>query len=207
MEAAWFDPSAGIVTVGGLNDQAAWSTSKVPLALAVIKAGHGEAMASQISAALRQSDNAAAQELWWALGADEETRALAVTDVLRDAGDDVTTVPGVQLRPPYSTFGQTQWSTAAQVGFAGRLPCLSGAEQVVDDMANVSANQSWGLGRLPGAAFKGGWGPNPDGYLVRQFGWFEPDGGSRVLVAVAVQSDSFESGVVALDAMADALIG
>lgn len=206
-EAAWFDPEHGVVATGGLENQAAWSTSKVPLAMAVIQSGQGPEMAAHISAALRYSDNGAAQALWWAVGTDDSARAAAVTDVLRQTGDPTTTVPEHQMQPPYSIFGQTQWSAASQVGFAQQLPCLAGADQVIEDMANVSAGQSWGLGWQPGAVFKGGWGPNAGGYLVRQFGWYQDAAGSRVLVALAVQAGSFEAGVAALDAMAPLLGG
>jgi hypothetical protein len=38
-----------------------------------------------------------------------------------------------------------------------------------DLMGQATADQRWGLGTLPGARYKGGWGPSPDGrYLVRQ---------------------------------------
>lgn len=39
---SWLDPAQGIVTVGELTNLPAWSTAKVPLALAVIANGDGE---------------------------------------------------------------------------------------------------------------------------------------------------------------------
>lgn len=205
-EAAWYDPGSGIVQAGGLANHAAWSTSKVPLSVAVVQSGQGDAYASSISAALRVSDNGAAAALWQALGPDDVTRSQAVTGVLSQAGDP-TQVPSTQLYPPYSIFGQTQWTTSAQVGFMQQLPCLAGSGPVISELGQISPGHSWGLGRLPGATFKGGWGPEPTGgYLVRQLGWYSTADGSRVVIALAVQAGSFEAGVAALDAMA-ALLG
>ena len=49
--------------------------------------------------------------------------------------------------------------------------CLPGAEQVLDQMGHVVDEHRDGLGQLPGARFKGGWGDENDGtYLFREFG-------------------------------------
>lgn len=198
--ASWYQPGAGVTTIGNLIDQQAWSTSKVPLALAVIQSGQESAFEQPIDAALRWSDNDAAAALWEAVGADDISRAQAVTSILRQAGDSTTTVPGTPLRPPFSVFGQTQWSTEAQTRFLLQLPCLRGSSTVIADMSKVSATQSWGLGQLPGAVFKGGWGPDATtGYLVRQFGWYSNENGTRVPIALAVQSSSFDDGVSILN--------
>ena len=200
---SWLDPARGVITAGDLRDLPAWSTSKVPLSLAVLEAGQGGVRRATISAALRSSDNDAAEELWRVLGVDDVARAGAVTSVLRRAGDETTDVPTSQLYPPFSVFGQTQWTTADQVRFLSAMPCLEGAGQVIDDMASIVGSQRWGLGRLPGADFKGGWGPTRSGgYLVRQCGWYTDHSGARVLVAFAVQADSFTVGVEALNALA-----
>lgn len=204
-EAAWYDPEKGIVQAGGLSNLAAWSTSKVPLSVAIVQSGQGDAYAGTISSAIRVSDNAAAQALWQAVGPDDVSRAATVTGVLQQAGDNVTQVPSTQLLPPYTIFGQTQWSTAAQVTFMQQLPCLNGSGQVINEMAQISPQHSWGLGRLPGAVFKGGWGPDGGGYLVRQMGWYTTADGQRVLIAIAVHAGSFDAGVGVLDAMAASL--
>ncbi len=204
---SWLDPVRGVVTAGELTEVPAWSTIKVPLSLAVIANGDGEVLRPSITAALRSSDNEAADRLWRSLGDDDDTRAGAVTSVLRQAGDQTTTVPRTLLRPGFSVFGQTQWSTAAQVQFVQQLPCLAGANQVINDMGSVVASQRWGLGTLSGASFKGGWGPTTaGGYTVRQFGWYVDQHGSRVPVAVAVQASSFEAGVATANAVASALV-
>lgn len=203
---SWVDPARGIMTAGGLTDLPSWSTVKVPLSLAVIDNGDGEVLRSSITSALRSSDNDAADRLWRSLGASDAARASAVTTVLRQAGDQTTTVPSTRLRPDFSVFGQTQWSTPSQVQFLRQLPCLKGANQVINDMGSVVDSQRWGLGTLPGATFKGGWGPTAaGGYTVRQFGWYVDERGTRVPLAIAVQASSFEAGVTTTNALASAL--
>ncbi|NLT29408.1 MAG: hypothetical protein GXX86_02970 [Propionibacterium sp.] len=197
---AWYHPDRGVQRAGGTAADPAWSTSKVPLALAVIRNGGGASHRGSISAALRQSDNDAADTLWRSLGADDPTRARAVTEVLRRAGDNHTVVPDTRRHPPYSIFGQTGWTCADQVAFLMRLPPLDGSQQVIADMSAVTSGQRWGLGRLPEPVFKGGWGPAVEGgYLVRQFGWYRGADGSRVPVAVSVRAPSFDAGVAAID--------
>lgn len=200
VQLSWYDPSRGVVTVGDLEDFPAWSTMKVPLSLAVIQAGAGHDHQDEIAAALENSDNSAADVLWNSLGDSDTERANAVTEVLRTGGDEATTVPTQTEWAGYSIFGQTQWDTAHQVSFLTRLPCLTGAGEVVAAMSAVSADQRWGLGRQKSAAFKGGWGPtHSGGYTARQLGWF-PDGqGNRVIVAMAAQAGSFNAATAVLD--------
>ncbi|MFC2641830.1 MAG: hypothetical protein ACFN04_09780 [Propionibacterium acidifaciens] len=162
---SWYAPDGGIRTAGALEDLPAWSTSKIPLALAVIDSGQGEAQTDSIALALEESDNSAADALWTSLGGTDAERADAVTQVLRRAGDGTTTVPTEQLAAGFSIFGQTQWTTDAQVGFLSQLPCLGGADEVIADMGRVDPAQAWGIGSRPGAVHKSGWGPSPAGGL------------------------------------------
>lgn len=192
---SWYVPSTGgVAHAGTLRHAAAWSTAKVPLALAVVDAHGPNALAAQRQAALRWSDNAAANKLWLSLGTTNSTRARRVTDALRRGGDRVTKVPSRRLYPPYSIFGQTDWSTDDQVRFLIALPCQAGAKLVIDDMAHVSTAQRWGIGTRPGATFKGGWGPRrAGGYAVRQLGWFDAGTGQGVIaVAVDLPRGGFE---------------
>ena len=54
-------------------------------------------------------------------------------------------------------------------------------------MGAIADDQRYGLGTIPGARFKGGWGPDESGmYLVRQFGTIAVDGG-EVGVAIAAR--------------------
>lgn len=206
LSVAWYDPTAGVQHTGELRDVPAWSTVKVPLALAVIDQGNGAVYRDDIAAAVRSSDNESASTLWRSLGNDNNARAAALTDVLRRSGDTSTSVPSTQLHPPYSVFGQTTWRVTDQVTFVMSLPQLPAASPVVDDMALIDASQRWGLGRLREATFKGGWGPTVAGdYTVRQFGWFVGTHGQRIPIAMAVQAPTFEAGVSALDELATAL--
>lgn len=203
---SWFDPEVGVLTTGDQTDLTAWSTSKVPVALAVVASGQGAAQQSNIRAALRWSDNPAAEQLWQSLGPDDWSRAEAVTAVLRAAGDPLTTTPAQQNYPPYSVYGQTQWSSADQVEFLRQLPCLSGADQVLGELAEITASQRWGLGGREGAVFKGGWGPLlGGGQLARQMGWYTDPDGARVLIALSVHANSQAAATAAVDDLVSAL--
>lgn len=205
VQVAWVSDGR-ILTTGTLTDVPAWSTAKVPIAIAAVRRDARMADSPSLSAAIRQSDNSAADTLWRALGRDDAARARAATAIIRESGDEQTTVPDHALRPPYTVFGQTPWSARAQVQFATALPCLPGSTPVIAHMKSIAPDQSWGMGALPEAAFKGGWGPAGagDGYLVRQFGWYAGPGGARVPLAIVVQGTSFEHGVTAVSRIATA---
>jgi hypothetical protein len=63
-------------------------------------------------------------------------------------------------------------------------------------MGQVEPNQTWGIGDIRGAEFKGGWGPSPAGkYLVRQIGVLTtPAGKLAVAIAAEPVSGSFDDG-------------
>ncbi|MDO5682230.1 MAG: hypothetical protein Q4G46_05315 [Propionibacteriaceae bacterium] len=174
----------------------AWSTAKVPVALAVGRTPQGPALRSTMRRAITASDNDAAIRLWESLG-EPSTAAVATDRVLRDFGDQQTRTQARQVRPPYTAFGQTAWSLADQTSFAATLPCRREAGEVYSAMGEVVPSQHWGLGQIAGAHFKGGWGPSERGYLVRQFGVI-PSPQGRVAVAIAVDADSFEEGTAIL---------
>ncbi|AXK88340.1 hypothetical protein IU454_27220 [Nocardia farcinica] len=191
-----------MVTFGDWTSGPAWSTMKIPLVIAAERADAG-ASTYAMSAAVTASDNAAADTLWQGLGGGKQA-AEAVEAVLREAGDSTTAVPPTRVRAEHSAFGQAEWSLAEQVRFASRLPCLSGADTVLNLMAQIVPSHRWGLGTVGGAEFKGGWGPDTSGdYLVRQFGIIDGPGG-RIAVALAAQPESgaFSDGMTALNAMA-----
>ncbi|WP_338764959.1 hypothetical protein V7968_39795 [Nocardia vulneris] len=168
----------------------AWSTIKVPLAIAALRHDPDESVFENAEAAITVSDNGAAEALWESLG-DGLEAAQAVQDVIDEAGDSTTGLAGPRTRLDYTAFGQTEWTLANQVRFASRLPCLPETFQVPELMAEITPDQSWGLGNLEGAAFKGGWGPDDDTgvYTVRQFG-VVPTQNGMVAVALAAQADS-----------------
>ena len=182
----------------------AWSTIKVPLAIAALRAG--SASPDLVAKTITQSDNAAAEELWSQLG-DPAEAAKKVHVVIGDAGDTTTVVEPRRLRPAYTAFGQTQWSLVRQAQFAARLPCIPDASRVVDLMHNLTDDHRWGLA-AKGFAAKGGWGPGVAGdYLVRQLGIVPTESG-HVGVALAAEAPdgSFDTGVDALNALTDWLV-
>lgn len=189
----------GAVTAGDVSAHPSWSTIKVPIAIAAMRTD--PMWASTMSSAIRQSDNGAAEKLWSALG--EPGQAAASTSaVLAETGVHLE-VNQKHTRAGYSSFGQTPWSVSEQARFAAQLPCVAGAESVVADMARVTEEQRFGLGRLNGARAKGGWGPDPDGaYTVRQLGIISgPVGEVAVALWVKPQMGTF----VEAKAMADTL--
>ncbi len=201
-------PVAGtkMVTFGDWTTGPAWSTIKVPLAIAVSR--RSSAYNSSVNAAITASDNAAADALWSTFG-DNADAAAAVEGVLREGGDATTTVPTVRTRSDASIYGQAEWALADQVRFAAQLPCLPQSERVVGLMQQIVVSHRWGLGAFTSAEFKGGWGPDTAGkYLVRQFGLIDSPSG-RIAVAFAAKPDSgaFADGMTMLDKLATLLSG
>ncbi len=188
-------------TAGSLRTGVAWSSIKVPLAMAALAADRSQTTRARAAAAIQRSDNAAASALWARLGSGTAA-ASKTAAMLRRGGDSATVVQSRQVRPPYSPFGQTVWSVASSARFGSALPCLREAGEVLPMMSAVVPDQRWGLGRIPGAAFKGGWGPVGRGYLVRQVGVIPTGQGRYVGVAVIVQAGSFAQGTADLDRIA-----
>lgn len=199
--AAWFDPSIGIRTAGEQGLWTAWSTAKVPLSLTVIGSGDGQTYGSSISSALRRSDNEAADTLWRSLGPDDLVRGRELSKIFRSIGDEETTVPQTRLNGSFSVFGQTSLTPGNQVKFLLAMPCMTGADQVIGDMSAIDPSQRWGMGSLRAAVFKGGWGPDKGAYSVRQLGWYTDSSGNRVVIALSVQAESFDSGIAVLNSL------
>lgn len=180
----------------------AWSTIKVPLSIAALRADTAAAE-PLMTRAITASDNDAAMGLWQLLGA-PAAAGERVQAVLAEGGSPQTQVQTEQIYPPYSPFGQTQWAQADMARFTFGLPCVPGAEPVLEQMRRISGGQRWGLADTD-TPTKGGWGPNPGGgYLVRQLALVSVDTGT-VGVALAAQPDdgSFATGVAMIDALAD----
>lgn len=196
----------GVATVGtegpeaaGFTDPSpAWSTIKVPIAVAAMRTN--PALEADARAAVSASDNVAAQRLFDAVDPD------AVGAVLAEAGLDarVNTEP---LRPEFSTFGQTHLSVADEAVLADKLACAEGAGPVLALMGQVEPSQAYGLGTV-GALFKGGWGPDTTGaYQVRQFGLVpRGDGTWAPLALTALPADgTYETGQAMLTLAAEIL--
>ncbi|MFI6168529.1 hypothetical protein ACIBCN_17250 [Nocardia sp. NPDC051052] len=192
-----------VVTLGEWIDGVAWSTSKVPLAIAALRAAPVVAKSS-VALAITRSDNAAAEQLWSMLGP-PAAAAAAVAGVLSEGGDTVTRVPSRRIRPEYTAFGQTEWSTTRQALFTAHLPCLEAGPDVLALMRTLDPEQQWGLARLPGAAVKGGWGPDEKGaHLVRQLGVIPNGAGwTAVVVGARPQSGTFADGIALLDGLTE----
>lgn len=195
--------AGGVVALGTLRSGPAWSTIKLPIALRVLEQANGpgglsSAQRRAVEAAITRSDNDAAKQLFESLGS-IRAAAAAVTETLREAGDDSTQVSTVG-RAGFSPYGQTNWPLVSQHRFMAALAggCFSDSQSrryVLDLMSRVSSD-IWGLGSvgLP-ARWKGGWGPGADGrYLARQMGVIDVDGRSLVVTLAALPSDgSFSS--------------
>lgn len=209
-------PNVGVVLapVGGgaaiaLGDQTprvAWSTIKVPLSLAALRNNSDPATRATVRSAIINSDNDAALILRRSLGDPTAARA-AVTDVLRDLGDETTRVVRI-TQPDEETFGLTVWPLAAAATFAANLPCQADTSYLMSLMGQVAENQHWGVYTMRSAkatVVKGGWGPGDEGgYEVRQLGVItHPDGQqTAVTMSTYTPGEPFESGTATLDKVA-----
>ncbi len=189
-----------VYSLGGWSVGVAWSTAKVPLAVAALRNDASQAN-DLVVKAITESDNAASERLWSQLGKPTDA-ARQVQAVIREAGDCATIVETQRLRPGYTAFGQTQWTLRGQAQFAANLANVPGAATVIDLMKSLVSEHRWGLARR-GVAAKGGWGPGlKAGYLVRQFGIVPTESGEYG-VALAVDASTFEAAVAALDTLTD----
>ncbi|KUI22812.1 hypothetical protein AU193_10375 [Mycobacterium sp. GA-1285] len=181
----------------------AWSTIKVPLAIAGLRASDPPVVTEPMRAAVTRSDNSAAESIWQSLG-DPATAAQKVQDVLAEAGDP-TVVESEKVRPEFTAFGQTQWSLADQAVFLSSAVCDARNEPILALMRRIEPEQRWGLAAIPEAQYKGGWGPSEAGaYLVRQMGILSTSRGSTVVtMAAEPDSGSFEDGTRVLTRIAE----
>lgn len=183
----------------------AWSTIKVPLAIAALRSDWSRARDLAIKA-ITESDNHASEQLWSQLG-DPADAARKVQIVIAEAGDTATVVEPRRLRPGFTAFGQTQWTLQRQARFAAELSSIPDASEVIDLMRRLTTGQQWGLA-AKGIAAKAGWGPGVQGeYLVRQFGIVPtPYGQWGVALAADAGDGVFETGVEAVNALTDWLL-
>jgi hypothetical protein len=195
---------AEVYSLGRWSSGVAWSTIKVPLAIAAL---HRDPARTQdlVVKAITESDNHASEQLWSQLGEPADA-ARQVQDVVEECGDTATVVESQRIRPGFTAFGQTQWPLDRQARFAAQLPGIAGAATVIDLMRRLTGGQRWGLA-AQGVAAKGGWGPGVrDDYLVRQFGVVPTESG-HLGVALAAEARAFEAGVEVLNTMTDWLVG
>ncbi len=184
---------------GTLTTARAWSTLKVPVALAAERA-RGKSVLAQETKAITVSDNDAAEALWGSLGGGKAS-VDAVTRVLRE-GHDRNTHVASELDEPHSYPGYTAWAVADQSVFAAHLPCLPDTDRILGLMGRVGPNQQWGVAapKAKGvtSAVKGGWGPVSDAsgkYVVRQLAVITtPRGQYGVSIAAAPVSGAMDDG-------------
>lgn len=192
-----------VCSLGRWSTGVAWSTIKVPLAIAALRSDPVRAH-DLVVKAITQSDNPASEHLWSQLGEPAQA-ALQVQAVIQECGDQTTVVESSRLRPGYTAFGQTQWTLVNQARFAAHLAADPDATAVVNVMSRLVAEHQWGLS-AKGVAAKGGWGPGiGDDYLVRQFGILPTELG-KLGVALAAQAENFKAGVDALELVTEWLI-
>jgi hypothetical protein len=214
--------------LGGDSPAHGWSTTKVPVLVALLRArgAHGLTAAEQGWArlAITESDNQSILDLFGDLEQLEGGLAAAssyVQQVLRLSGDPLTVVATAPPPPgAATTFGQTEWAPSEAVKFFRALAdgCLLPSGQssyVLNLMQSIVPSESWGLGsggfNVP-VAFKDGWGPEPTGsYLVRQSGIIDPGSPRGVAVSIVAYppagGDSFSVGTQMLTSTAQWLRG
>lgn len=189
------------ILIGDHNPYEAWSTIKVPLALAAERR-NGENRTE--TKAVIDSDNRSARILTRSLGTPEQATE-AVTAVLREGGDADTVVQPAAGDDEWPHLGETTWTLTASSIWMAHLPCMPGSEHLLDLMSKVAPTQAWGLEKIPGnrTAVKGGWGldEGDQGYLVRQIGLIWLDDGRGVAVSMSAHEPkmTFEQGTAALN--------
>jgi hypothetical protein len=183
----------------------AWSTIKVPLAIAALRDDWLRAKDLAVKA-ITESDNRASEQMWAGLG-DPVEAARRVQSIIAEGGDSATVVESRRLRRGYTAFGQTQWTLQRQARFAAELPSIPGSAEVIELMQRLATDQRWGLAGK-GFAAKGGWGPGTNGeYLVRQFGMVPtPSGQWGVALAADAHDGVFETGVEIVNTLTDWLV-
>ncbi len=194
-----------------------WSTTKVPVLVSLLRARGSEGLTSQeqawAQAAITASDNQSVLNLFGDLERLKGGLGGAsgyIESVLRMGGDNETVVATAPPPPgAATTFGQTEWSPGEAVKFfrALALGCLLSSSQtgyVLGLMQNIEPSESWGLGSagFSSVAFKGGWGPESGGYLVRQSGIVNPGSSSGAAVAIVAYAPSFSAGTEMLTRIA-----
>lgn len=196
---------SNVAATGKFTTGPAWSTSKVPVSIAAVRQ-YG--MTPQVEAAITISDNDAAEATWYSLG-DDATAGAITNEILREGGDQATVMGTDRVREQYTVFGQTQWDLDDQAIFGANMQCIEAGPEVAELMGRIADEQAYGLGHIPNAHFKGGWGPDDAGvYLVRQFGFIPGEKpGTFIGVAIAAQPEdgSYETGQEMLNRIAEAI--
>lgn len=181
--------SVGGVTAGDNRPEPAFSTMKVPLSIAALR--QDQKFRPEAEIAVTRSDNPAAHRMFG------QVPAASIAAVIAEAGSHTTSPAGFQMG--------TMWTTSDQAVFASGLRCVPGHEPVLDMMGRIVPEQRWGLGRIGGARFKGGWNYYQNGHLARQFGLI-PGPNGDIAVAITAHSPKGHQGSFAmLNELADGI--
>jgi hypothetical protein len=214
--------SGSIKTFGQVQVARAWSTSKVPVIVTLLYTNETSRRTlspsgrSYVTLALEQSDNAAIEALFSEL---EQLKgglvpaSAAVQQMLRNAGDETTTINTAPNNDGFTTYGQSDWSLTGEVTFYRALArgCLldpSDTSYVLGLMHDVISSQRWGAGSAGypsgvSLAFKGGWGPQNGDYQVRQTAIVGSGNHGYVFSMLALPSSgSFADGTSMITALA-----
>ena len=181
--------AVGSFTAGDNRPEPAFSTMKVPLAIAALR--QSQAFYPDAEAAVTRSDNPAAHHMFG------QVPAAGYEGVIREAGARTTTPAGYQMG--------TLWTTSDQAEFASGLRCVAGHEPVLDMMGRIVDYQHWGLGRIGGARYKGGWNYHEGGHLARQFGLIPGPNGDIAVAITAHNTKGYEGSFRMLDELADGI--
>ncbi len=201
-----------VQSYGKITTGPAWSTSKIPVAIAyeteVNDSPTGSGVAD-LKRAITESNNDAANALWANLGSNA-IAAQKTQAVLRAGGDSNSIVPSQwSNRAGVATiFGQTEWSLADQARFVASLPCMPHADKVVSLMGQITAGQRWGIGATDAevsSAFKDGWSSNGPGQLTRQMAIVHTPSGEDYALTMATTptNENFATGQRNITALAN----
>lgn len=181
--------SVGSFTAGDNRPEPAFSTMKVPLSIAALR--QDPRMRPDAEVAVTRSDNPAAHRMF------ARVPAQSIAGVISEAGSRTTSPAGYQMG--------TAWTTSDQAAFASGLRCVPGHEPVLEMMGRVIPEQRWGLGRIQGARFKGGWNYYQGGHLARQFGLIPGPNGDIAVAITAHSAKGYQGSFAMLNELADGI--
>lgn len=172
-----------VTVVGDNRALESYSTIKVPLAIAALRANPGNY--DRARAAVTYSDNASTTAMWNSLPAG------TVDGVIRE-GNSRTAVP------TNGWWGNTLWSTSEQAKFVANMPCIAGSQRVDAMMGQVIAEQRWGIGAIPGTHFKSGWAERNGRWHIRQMGRIPTANGDAAVAVTAVPGNGSYADALAM---------
>ena len=200
--------ASSVTSWGSWPGGRAWSTIKVPLAIAASNHSGGtlsgsgypygacsaaSSVNSAIASAINSSNNCSAWNLWQYLGGNSSTAANAVMNTLK-AGKDTSTVVPSSPTGGGLTSGQANWSIANQALFAANIASVPDHHYTFSQMGTHSGGDNSGLYTVfPGSRTKSGnsgASATATDTITRQFGIIAIGGGQCSAVALGVNGGS-----------------